>query len=77
MRVTAGKPVSMSRLTSTKPTGMRVAFNYQSKGPAARKVKELRKKGYRAKWEEIMGNFSVWVSPKYFKDHPRAKGYLD
>lgn len=70
------KPVSMKRLLGTEPRGMRIVSNYQSEPPAKRRVAQLRKQGYKAKYEVIMGNYSVWVSPRYFKDHPKAKRYL-
>lgn len=76
-RVTAGKPVSVRTLTTTRERGMRICANYQSEGSAKRKVAELKKKGYNARYTEIMGNYEVWVSAKYFSDHPKARKYLD
>lgn len=63
-------------LMSTKLKGDRIVANYQDEVAAKRKVAQLRKQGYRARYECIMGNYEVWVSAKYFKDHPRVKGYI-
>ena len=57
--------------------GKRCLAVYKTRGTAQARANKLKKQGYSAKVDETMGTYSVWVSSKYFKDHPKAKGYYD
>ena len=56
--------------------GMQFLRGYKTEEGARKRVAKLRKQGYRAKCEKLMGTWEVWVSPAYFKKHPRAKGAI-
>ena len=56
--------------------GLRFLRGYKSETVAKRRVAQLRKQGYKAKCEKLMGTWEVWVSPSYLKKHPRARGAI-
>lgn len=62
---------------STTPIGKRVLQSYKTRASAQARATKLNKKGYTTKLELIMGNWLLWVSPKYFRDHPKVKGYYE
>jgi hypothetical protein len=69
-----GKGVTLG--SSENLPGMRFLRGYKSEKAAKAKVAQLRKQGYKAKYEKLMGTCEVWVSSSYFKKHPGVKGAL-
>ncbi len=67
--------MSTRRLMSPAPRGSAISNVYKSEASAKKRVAELRGKGYNARYEEIMGSYSVWVSAKYFKDTGKKSYY--
>jgi hypothetical protein len=47
---------------------------YKTEAAARRKAAEIKRKGYGVKVSQSMGDWELWVSPRYFKDHPRVRG---
>lgn len=57
--------------------GKRLLKTYKTRGAAEKKAEELKKKGYPTRIEWLYNNYELWVSRRYFKDHPRVKAALD
>ena len=72
-RSNPNKPVSVKEMYRMELRGKRVLSSYTNEATAKRRASQLRKQGYAVKVERIMGSSLVWVSRRYFKDHPKAK----